>query len=80
METTVQKWGNSLGVRIPKSVAEEIQLKVGITVSFSVRGDEIIIRPLRRKKFKLTGLLRKVKKQNIHGEVSTGEAIGKESW
>ncbi|MBW1810670.1 MAG: AbrB/MazE/SpoVT family DNA-binding domain-containing protein [Deltaproteobacteria bacterium] len=80
METTVQKWGNSLGLRIPKAVAEEIQLKAGIAVRVSVRGDEIIIRPLRRAKFKLSSLLRKVSKKNLHGEVSTGEPIGQEAW
>jgi antitoxin MazE len=78
--TKVQKWGNSLGVRIPKAAAKEACIEAGETVRLVVRGDELVIRPVRLVKFRLRDLLRRVTAKNLHEEVSTGDAVGREVW
>ena len=79
MQTKVQKWGNSLGVRIPRSFAAEARVEAGSTVDISVEDGSLLIRPLRRR-YSLRGLLRKVTARNLHAEVSTGAPAGREIW
>jgi len=80
MVTRVQKWGNSLALRIPKSFAAETRVQAGSAVNISVREGALLIRPVRRSGYRLSGLLKKVTKRNIHGEVSFGAPVGRESW
>lgn len=80
MLTKIQKWGNSLGLRIPRSFAAEAQVAAGSTVDLSVEGGGLMIRPLRRRKYVLTELLSKVSERNLHDEVTTGDPAGREAW
>lgn len=80
MQTKIQKWGNSLGLRIPRSFAAEAQVEEGATVDLTVEDGRLLIRPLRVRKYVLSALLRKVNRRNSHGEVATGKAIGREAW
>ena len=80
MKTRVQKWGNSLGLRIPKSFAEEIGVEPGSEVDLSVQDGELIARPRRRPRYALESLLRGVTARNLHKEIEAGEPVGKESW
>ncbi len=80
MITKLQKWGNSLGLRIPKSFAAEAQVEAGSTVDISVEDGGLVVRPMRRKKYVLSELLRRVSSQNIHDEIATGEPVGREVW
>ena len=80
MRTKVQKWGNSLGLRIPKAFAEEASVDEGSTVDLSVRNGLLVIRPVRRRRYELAELLAGVEEGNLHGEISTGEPRGRESW
>jgi antitoxin MazE len=73
----VQKWGNSLGVRIPKAIAIKVGLEEGSEINFDVEDDKIIIK---RKSQKLDDLLSQITPDNIHREVSTGAAEGREVW
>lgn len=79
METKVQKWGNSLGVRIPRSVAAEARLSAGSAVEICAQDDAIVIRPVSRVRYSLAELLQGVTRGNIHSEISSGEAVGKEA-
>jgi antitoxin MazE len=82
MSTTVQKWGNSLGVRIPKGVAAQVNLTDGTEVEFETAGGVLTIRPARRRrrtKYKLSDLLAKMKGPNPHGEMF-GRPVGREIW
>jgi antitoxin MazE len=79
METKVQKWGNSLGVRIPRSVAAEARLSAGSAVQISAQDDAIVIRPVSRLRYSLAELLKGVKRGNLHSQVPTGEPVGKEA-
>jgi antitoxin MazE len=80
MHTRVQKWGNSLGLRIPRSFAAEAKVEEGSAVDLSVKNGTLLVRPLRSRKYTLRALLRKVKPQNLHGEIATGEPAGREAW
>lgn len=80
MKTKIQKWGNSLGLRIPKSSAMEAQLDVGSIVEISVENGTLHVRAVRRKKFLLKDLLKGIRPDNLHGEISTGVPVGREEW
>jgi antitoxin MazE len=80
MQTTIRKWGNSLGLRIPRSFAAEAQVEEGATVDLSIEDGRLLVRPLRVRKYSLNGLLRKVSRRNLHREVATGRAVGREAW
>jgi len=80
MQTKIQKWGNSLAVRIPKPFAEEAQLKSGASVDLSVDDGRIIIDPHTAQEYRLEDLLNGVTKQNLHAEVDTGGVVGREVW
>jgi len=80
MITKVQKWGNSLAVRIPRSVAEDIQLKQGESVNLASHDGQIVIAAVRQQKFKLAVLLQGVTSRNKHEEVVTGNPVGREVW
>ena len=80
MVTKIQKWGNSLGLRIPKSFAEEAGVEEGSAVDISIDGNRLVIQPLRSFKYELTELLMEVREDNIHEEISTGDTVGRESW
>jgi antitoxin MazE len=78
--TRIQKWGNSLGLRIPKSFAEQAGVEAGSEVDLSLEDGELIVRPKRLPKFVLRDLLRGVTARNVHREVVTGEPVGREVW
>lgn len=80
MKSRVQKWGNSLALRIPKSFATEAGLREDMPVELSLREGEIVIQPLSRAPLTLDELLRGVTKENLHGEWDTGPAVGREAW
>lgn len=80
MKAKIRKWGNSLGVRIPKALAQEVALETDSEVDLSTRDGVIIISPTRRKALSLRQLLSGVTEANLHGEVLFGEPEGKEAW
>jgi antitoxin MazE len=80
MKTRVQKWGNSLALRIPKSFAAEAGLWEDGSVELSVVEGRLIVQPVSPQPPTLEELLRGVTDQNIHGEWDTGSALGKEVW
>ena len=80
METRVQKWGNSLALRIPKPLAVQIGLEPNSPVELSLRGKALVIEPVKPSKLKLDDLLSQVTEHNLHGEVDTGPATGGEIW
>jgi len=80
MIAKVQKWGNSLAVRIPRSVAEDTCLTSGKEVEMAVREGRIVIAPARRQRYRLDDLLKGVTPGNRHAEVGTAAAAGRETW
>ncbi len=80
MDITVQKWGNSLAVRIPRAFAVNANIKKGAKVNMSLSEGKIILTPLQEREYTLEELLSGVTQENIHREISTGEARGEEIW
>jgi antitoxin MazE len=78
MRSRVQKWGNSLAVRIPKAFAVEAGLGVNTAVELSLVNGSLVVQPVASQALTLDELLRHVTDQNIPGEWDTGMAIGKE--
>ena len=80
MRTKVVKWGNSLGLRIPKSFAEEVRVSEGTTVDLSLEDGQLVIRVAPHEGKSLEELLAEITDSNLHGEIDTGDAVGGEIW
>ena len=79
MLTKVQKWGNSLAVRLPKALTDEIDVHSDSPVEVVVRDNAIILRPAKRT-HRLDDLLDGITPQNMHAEQDFGSIVGKEEW
>jgi antitoxin MazE len=79
MANVVNKWGNSLGVRIPQSLANEVGLTIGTVVNIEVLDNKIVITPV-TPKYQLDDLLVGVTPELIGGEYEWGEPVGEEAW
>jgi antitoxin MazE len=79
MRVQVQKWGNSLALRIPKSLATDSSIEQGSVVELSLQKGRLIVAPVPPVEFTLDALLAKVSKRNLHGEVDAGLPVGKEA-
>ncbi|MFY9221825.1 MAG: AbrB/MazE/SpoVT family DNA-binding domain-containing protein [Blastocatellia bacterium] len=80
MQSQIQKWGNSLALRIPKAFAKEAKIEQGINVEVKLVEGSIVITPITPNKYNLEDLLSQITKDNVHEEINTGEAVGKEVW
>ena len=80
MKTRVQKWGNSLAVRIPKSFAAEAGLQANASVELSLVEGALVVQPIALQPLSLEELLRGVTDDNLPGEWDTGPVVGKEIW
>jgi antitoxin MazE len=75
MKTRVQKWGNSLALRIPKSFAVEARLGEDTPVELSLIEGKLVIRALVQEPLTLNALLEGVTDENLHGEWDTGPVV-----
>jgi antitoxin MazE len=80
MLAKVQKWGNSLALRIPKAFAVDAQLEDNSLVEISIIKGKIVITPVPGPSWTLEELLAGINKDNLHHEVETGFAVGSEIW
>jgi antitoxin MazE len=80
MNTHVQRWGNSLAIRIPKAFAEEAGLQPNDEVEITVHEGQIVLTPKKVKTYVLDQLLKEVTPENRPDEWDMGPAVGRESW
>lgn len=80
MKTAVQRWGNSLALRIPRTYAAETKISEGSEVELTLKSGSLVIRPVLRKRHALADLLKRVSVANRHEAIETGPAAGKEVW
>ena len=80
MQTKIQRWGNSLGLRIPKSFAEQASVNAGSMVDISVEDGDLVVRPVRSRKYALSDLVSAITPTNVHETVETGPPVGREIW
>lgn len=77
METVARKWGNSIGIRIPASMASSIKINDGTPIDVELDDEKIVIT---RKKFNLKELLDQIPEDYEAEEINWGEPVGGEIW
>ncbi len=81
MKTAIQRWGNSLALRIPKIYAAETRISEGSEVELTLKSGTLVIRPLAgKKRYALSDLLKRITPDNRHDSIETGKAMGQEIW
>ena len=80
MKTQIQKWGNSLAVRIPKAFAANLGLAQDSSVELALEDGNLVVRPSPTPRYQLSELLGRVTENNLHIEEDYGRAIGNEEW
>lgn len=78
--SSIKKWGNSLAIRIPSSVVQDLALFENSSVQITSNGVVAIIQPKKHKKVSLDELVAAITPDNIHKEVDWGKPVGKEVW
>ncbi|HEY6260245.1 MAG TPA: AbrB/MazE/SpoVT family DNA-binding domain-containing protein [Nitrospiraceae bacterium] len=79
MKTTAQKWGNSLAIRVPKSIAQQAGLKVKDELDIEVRKGSLVLRPHLRRVYRLEDLIKRMTPRNRHNEVDFSGPAGREA-
>ena len=80
MRTRIQKWGNSLALRIPKAFAGEARLEQGALVELTLEEGGLLVRPVAKPEPTLEQLVAGITDENRHEEVEFGAPVGKERW
>ena len=78
MRATVSRWGNSLGLRIPRGIAEDAGLAEGSLLDLRVENGRLIAEPVVAEN--LESLLAKVTPKNVHRELLVDSPRGREIW
>lgn len=79
MTAKIQKWGNSLALRLPSAVAQQIHVREGASVKLELEDGTLRISSARAR-YRLGDLLKKVKPANLHSETDWGTPKGGEIW
>ena len=80
MKTQIQRWGNSLAVRIPKAFANDLGLDQDSTIELALEDGCLVLKPTALPKFELGNLLSRVTEDNCHREYDFGGPTGDEQW
>ena len=80
MRIKIQKWGNSLALRIPKAFAFQSRIRQDEYVNLTLDNDRIIVEPIEDEKYNLEELISGINKSNLHKEIDFGKKAGAELW
>lgn len=80
MRARVQRWGNSLAVRIPKRLADEAGIGAGTAVDVSLDGGAIVARPVAPMRVTLDELLERLDPATRPPATAWGAPVGREAW
>ncbi len=80
MKRRIQKWGNSLALRIPRSFAEEVGIEKETPVEIVLADGRLVITPLTGTEPTIEQLLDGITPDNLHHEVDAAAATGNEAW
>jgi antitoxin MazE len=80
MRARLQRWGNSLAIRIPKAFAADLGIEQNSTVELSLEDGSLVLRPADRVVYRLDDLLENVTRENLHDEQDYGPPVGGETW
>jgi antitoxin MazE len=78
VRVTVSKWGNSLGIRIPRGVAQDAQIAEGTELDVRVEDGRVVLEALAAPN--LDQMLARVTSENLHGELMSDSSVGREAW
>jgi antitoxin MazE len=77
MRSHIQKWGNSLGVRIPMHLAKKLNLHPGSSVNLEIEDQRLVIEAPR---YHLDDMLAEITSSNLHHEIFDNDMRGNEEW
>jgi antitoxin MazE len=80
MKSKIQKWGNSLALRVPGPLADELGLQRNSLVNLSIVKSKLVVAPARKERLRVEELLNRVTNANVHAEADFGSPIGREIW
>lgn len=82
MATTIQKWGNSYAVRLPREALRLLNLQAGhpVEIRRTAHGQTLCIVPIPKRATSLAEMVARITKKNLHGAADWGGAVGKEVW
>lgn len=75
MVATVAKWGNSLALRIPQHILQEIELVEGAKVDLVVIDGNLVVKPRSRQRYSLDELVDGITPENLHSEIETESTV-----
>jgi len=78
MIATIQKWGNSLAVRLPKTLAEETRMTEGTQIELLRTGQGVLLKARARPRYRLEKLVAGISPKNLHSETDWGRSVGRE--
>ena len=78
MQVHLTKWGNSLGLRIPKEIANRFRLSEGMRVEVAAEGERIVI-ALDRPRYRLEDLLVGATPEAMREAFDWGPDVGREA-
>jgi len=70
----VSAWGNSLGIRLPQAIAQQVGFVEGVSISLSVEGDNVVVSPT-KPKYTLDELLKDAEPDRQHSEIDWGDSL-----
>ena len=83
MNTAIQKWGNSQGIRLNKEILNQSNLSLGDPVIVEAKNNVITIKPVKtvkRKRYNLEDLISRIPSDYKTEEVTFGSPVGREEW
>lgn len=79
-EVTVKKWGNSLAVRLPKEITNDVNLHEDSKIRLNVIDGNIVATPVKENKITLDSILEGITPKNYGKVIDFGAPVGKEIW
>jgi antitoxin MazE len=80
MSVTLHRWGNSVGLRLPKPLLDQLGLKQGSEVDIRIEGNRLVVEPAHRRRYTMAELLEGITPDNRPEEVDWGPPVGREVW
>ena len=80
MEARLQKWGNSLGIRIPSNILKSLNIKTNDILNIELDDNKIVISVPQKKKISLEKRFKEYNGENLAKNFSWDESVGKEIW
>lgn len=80
MNTTIQKWGNSQGIRLPKIILDDLNIHEGEEVEIFTENNSIIIKPASKKRKSIQELFDDYNDDYVPEEIDWGKPVGGEVW